>query len=377
MRNSIRIGEIFGIEIRLDYSWFIIFIWIAWSLAGHYLVVYPGWSLPLRLALAVATAILFFGSILAHEFGHSLVASGAGVPVKRVTLFIFGGMAHLEHEPRQARDELMIAMAGPGVSLVLASIFGLMWISGRLFEITTLAALGGWLGGINLSLALFNLIPGFPLDGGRILRAVIWKLTGNMRGATQAGVISGQAVAWMFILLGVWQLSAGDWANGLWIAFIGWFLNNAAVDSARKMMLKELLEGHTVQEVMTTDCPAVSPDLELSRLVSDFILADNRRCFPVMEGEHLAGLISMEQVKKVSHQKWATTTVRHAMTPNSQLTKLTPDEELYFALEQMDAGKVNQLPVMEGHQLLGVLSRDRLMDYIHIRSEMAVVSGNK
>jgi Zn-dependent protease len=211
MRNSIRIGKVLGIEVRLDVSWFIIFFLITWSLAGHYLMVYEGWRLEFRIALSLVTAILFFASVLAHELGHSVVATSTGVPVKCITLFIFGGMAQITREPKRARDEFLIAVAGPVVSLLLAVGFGLVWMVSQRLEVCSLMALGAWLGGINLSLALFNLIPGYPLDGGRILRSVIWGLTGNLSQATYLVSALGQGVAFFFIFIGIWQMFAGNW----------------------------------------------------------------------------------------------------------------------------------------------------------------------
>jgi Zn-dependent protease len=214
MRNAIRLGKVFGIEVGLDYSWFVIFVLITWSLAGHYLMENQDWSPGFRLGMAIATALLFFGSVLAHEFGHSLVAVATGVPVQRITLFIFGGVAQISREPKRAWHEFLIAIAGPLVSLTLAGVFALLGSLGRQWGNSGLLALGGWLGGTNLALALFNLIPGFPLDGGRVLRAVVWGLTGSIHGATRFAGAIGQIVAWLFILVGIWQnsIAAAVWA---------------------------------------------------------------------------------------------------------------------------------------------------------------------
>jgi len=371
MRNNIQIGKLFGIEVGLNYSWFVIFLLITWSLAGHYLMVYQEWSTAFRVSLAVATAVLFFTSILAHEFGHSLVAIAKGVPVKSITLFIFGGVAQLTKEPKRALDEFFIAAAGPLVSFALAGIFGLLWLAGQRLDNQSLMALAGWLGTINLMLALFNLIPGFPLDGGRILRAIVWGATDDMQRATRLVAAIGQGVAWLFILAGVWQIFGGNWVNGLWVAFIGWFLNNAAAGSAQQVTWQELLKGHTAGEVMMTDCPRVSPDMNLAQFVNQAILPSSRRCFPVMDDERMVGLATIHRVKTVPQESWDTSDVGQIMIPATQLITTQPDVELSDLLETMAAEDVNQLPVMDNGHLVGMVARDNILMTIRTLSELA------
>ncbi len=372
MRNAIRLGKVFGIEVGLDYSWFIIFVLITWSLAGNYLTAYRGWSPGFRLGLALVTALLFFVSILAHEFGHSVVARTTGVPVRSITLFIFGGVAQITREPKRALHEFLIAIAGPSVSLTLAGVFGLVWGAGLLLDIRSLDALGGWLGRINLTLALFNLIPGFPLDGGRVFRSIVWGLTGNLRGATRIAGAIGQGVAWLFILAGIWQIFSGNWANGLWIAFIGWFLNSAATSSVREVALQDLLKGHSAREVMMTDCPRVSPTLSLEQLVHDAILPSGRRCFPVMEDGRLLGLVTLHRIKEAPRQEWPLTTVGQVMIPDARLLKVRPDEELTKVMERMTREDVNQMPVVDdSQQFVGMVARDNILDFIRTRAELA------
>lgn len=370
MRNNIQIGKLFGIEVGLDYSWFVIFLLITWSLAGHYLMEYQEWSTAFRVSLAVATAILFFASILAHEFGHSLVAIAKGVPVKSITLFIFGGVAQIAKEPKRAWDEFLIAAAGPAVSFVLAGLFGLLWLAGQSLNSQSLMALGGWLGTINLMLALFNLIPGFPLDGGRILRAIVWGATNDMQRATRLVATIGQGVAWLFILFGVWQVFGGNWVNGLWIAFIGWFLNSAAASSVQQVTWQQLLKGHTAGEVMMTDCPLVSPDMSLAQLVNQAILPSGRRCFPVMDDERMVGLVTIHRVKTVPQEAWATSTVGQIMIPAARLITTAPDVELSTVMEIMTAEDINQLPVLENGHLVGMVARDNLLTAIRTLSEL-------
>lgn len=371
IRNAIRLGKIYGIEIGLDYSWFIIFILITWSLAGHYLMVYQGWSAGTRLGLALVTALLFFASVLAHELGHSLVSIATGTPVRSITLFIFGGVARMTREPKRALHEFLIAGAGPLVSFGLVAAFGGLWLAGRFSNIPSLEALGAWLGRINLTLAMFNLIPGFPLDGGRVFRSIVWGLTGNLNRATRVAGAIGQGVAWLFILVGIWQVFSGNWANGLWIAFIGWFLNSAALSSVQQVALKDLLKGQTVRRVMMTDCPRVSPTQNLQQLVYDTILPSGRRCFPVMEDGHVLGLITLHRIKEVPREAWAQTSVAQVMIPEEKLLKARPDEELYEVMERMSEDDVNQLPVVDqSGQWIGMVARDNILRFIRLQSEV-------
>lgn len=307
MRNAIRLGKILGIEIGLDYSWFIIFFLVTWSLAGEYFPrLHPGWSGATYWVMAAVTALLFFASVVAHELAHSLVSQAHGVPVRSITLFIFGGAAHISQEPRSTRAEFLMALAGPATSLAIAALFGLLWLISQ--PVTPqIHALAGWLAWINVALGLFNLIPGFPLDGGRVFRAIVWGLTGNLRRATVLASRLGQLIAFGFIAWGIVQVFAGRWANGLWIAFIGWFLQNAATASYRQLALDELLAGHTAREVMMADCPHVPRRLTLDVLVDQVILPSGRRCFPVVEGGQMYGLITLQNIKKVAREPWVRT----------------------------------------------------------------------
>lgn len=315
LSNALRLGRLFGIELKLDYSWFIIFILMVWSLAGHYFpMVHPGWSYGVYWALGVITALFFFASVVAHELAHSFVSQAQGVPVRDITLFIFGGAAHISQEPKSARHELVMALAGPAASLIIAALFGLLWLV-SLAASPLLHALAGWLAWINLALALFNLIPGFPMDGGRVFRAIVWSITGNLRRATQIAAALGHAVAFGFIFWGIWQIFNGNWANGLWISFIGWFIANASTVSYQQVALRELLAGHTVCKVMMTDCLHLLPRLTLDVVVDHVVLPSGRRCFPVVEQEQLHGLLTLHRIKGVPRDRWSTTRVEEVMIP--------------------------------------------------------------
>ena len=364
MRGTIILGRFWGIQVDLDYSWFLIFFLLTWSLAGHYLMTDSAVPAVTRLLMAVLTALLFFASVLAHEFGHALVARRLGVPVPRITLFVFGGMAHMTREPTRARHEFWIAVAGPLTGLLLTGVLALL---GGLFQgwgWPALASVAGWLARINLVLALFNLIPGFPLDGGRILRALVWGWTGNLGRATRLAAGVGQAVALGLIAYGLWQLLAGNWVNGLWMAFIGWFLSTAASGSAQQAALEESLRGVRVRQVMMPDCPRVSPELSLEALINQNILTSGRRCFPVLEGGQLAGLITLHQITQVPRDRWSLTPVGQVMIPVSRLYITWPEEELLGAMARMTQENVNQLPVLDNGRFAGILTRENVLNYL-------------
>jgi len=370
--NTLRLGRLFGIELKLHYSWAIVFVLVAWSLASHYFsMIHPGWSAGVYWAMGTITALLYFASVVAHELAHSFVSQAYGVPVRDITLFIFGGAAHIVEEPRQARDEFLMALAGPATSLVVAALFGLLWLV-SLPVSPLLHALAGWLAWINVGLALFNLIPGFPLDGGRVFRAIAWGVTDNLRRATQMATGLGRVVAYGFIFWGMWQIFRGNWANGLWIAFIGWFLENAATASYRRVALQEMLAGHTVREVMMTDCLRIPRGLTLDVLVDQVVLPSGRRCFPVMEDNQVFGLLTLHGIKEVPRERWATTRVEEAMIPLSDLKTVRPDDELTTVFERMTAEDVNQFPVVDDGRLLGMVARDNVLAFLRTRAELGL-----
>jgi Zn-dependent protease len=350
MRNSIRLGKVFGIEIRLDFSWLLIFILVTVSLAGHYLVVQRDWAPELRWGMALATSLLFFASVLAHELAHSLVLQAQGIPVPRITLFIFGGAAQISKQPRRARDEFLMALAGPLMSLALAAGLGMVWFATREANLA-INAVAGWLAGINTSLALFNLLPGFPLDGGRISRALVWSVTGNLWRATQIAVAGGVLVSWGLILAGLWQVFGGNWADGLWIAFIGWFLQGAAIQQGQVVVVNDLLKGHTAREVLMTDRPHVLKQLSLDVFVEHIAIPSARRCFPVMEGEKFLGLLTLHRIQDVPRDKWKTTRVADVMIPPERLVAVRLDEELTKVMEEMARADVNQVPVLDAERV--------------------------
>ncbi|MBZ5536912.1 MAG: site-2 protease family protein [Acidobacteriia bacterium] len=366
---NIQLGRIYGIKIGVDYSWFVVFVLITMSLSTQYATLHPQWSPTTHVLVGIVTSLLFFVTVLLHEMGHSVVAIQKGIPVRSITLFIFGGVAQIAREPKRAVDEFWIAVAGPVVSFVIA--IACMLGSVAMKPISGVAnAVLTWLGQINLVLALFNLIPGFPLDGGRILRAILWGWKGDFKSATRTASGVGQFVAYSFIFAGVITALRGNFFNGLWIGFIGWFLLNAAQTSYRHAALKQSLAGLTVRDVMSTDCPVVSGSIPLSEFVHDEVLRTGQRCFLVTQFDKLVGIITLHEVKQIPQAEWNSTPVATAMQPLDHLHMVHPSDPLVGILEKMTTEGFNQLPVVEEEKLVGILGRDRLLQLIQTRLEL-------
>ncbi len=371
MDANINLGKIFGIPVGLHLSWFLIFILLTWSLAtGFFPKEYPDLPMVYNWFLGLVTSLLFFGSVLAHELAHSIVAIRNRVPVRRITLFIFGGVAQIDQEPQSAGAEFRIAIAGPLTSLLLAGVFAAAWWLER--TLPFLAAPFLWLARINFILAVFNLIPGFPLDGGRVLRSIVWKITDNLQRATQVATFLGQLVAVGFIGWGIFTIFRGNFFNGIWFVFIGWFLQNAAAASYAQAGIQNALRGVTVAQVMTRECAKVPRLLTLKQLVDERILTGGQRCFFVASNGDLEGMITLRDIAAVPQQKWRFTTTEQVMVPYERLVKVHPDMELLTALHAMDDANVAQVPVVEGNSIVGMLSREQILHYIRIRSELGI-----
>ena len=368
--QSVRLTTIRGIEVGLHYSWFIIFFLITFSLTTRFASEHPHWTTVEHYAVGIATSLLFFVSILLHELAHSFVALAKGIPVRSITLFVFGGVAQIGREPDRPLTEFQIAIAGPIASALLAVGFGFVsHLAGDQFE--HVAALGGWLASINLMLAVFNLVPGFPLDGGRVLRAVLWHFTGSFAKATRIAAGSGQLVGYGIILGGIWTgLITGSWFSGLWLAFIGWFLLNAAQESVLQVSVQSALSGLVAEDIMTRDCPTVSGRMSLAELVQEHILKTGQRCFVVAEGSRLDGLVTLHQIKGVSQSRWTDVSVEEAMTPLAKLRLVAPETPVLEVLQAMKGEDINQVPVAKGGQLVGMLTRDHILRVLSAKMEL-------
>ena len=368
IQQGVPLGKVFGIPIRLDYSWFVILALLAWMLGGSYFPTeFPGWPPALYWVMGVLTAVAFFASLLLHELGHSLVALRYKVPVRSITLFVFGGVAQIAGEPPSAKAEFRIAIAGPIVSLALGLLF---YAAQPLLEaLPPLLAMARYLTFMNLALALFNLIPGYPLDGGRVLRAAAWAITRNLRRATVFAANAGRGFGLGFILLGVWEMLGGNF-GGLWLAFIGWFLHSAASAQLMQTAYQGLLAGHTVSQAMGARCPAVNADLALQRLVDEHVLERGERCFLVERDGRTLGLVTVHQLKRVPRAEWATATVERIMLPLGRSHSVGPRTGLVAALQLMDRDGVNQLPVTADGRVLGMLSREDVISYLRTLQEL-------
>jgi Zn-dependent protease/CBS domain-containing protein len=373
-RGGIPIGKAFGISLRLHYSWFFIFALVTWSLAAVYFpTTHPTWSLSLKIGAGIITSILFFGSVLFHELMHSLVSLRQGTQIQSITLFFLGGVSEMSGEPKTAGDEFRMAAAGPFSSLVLGGVF--LGVFFALRSATSeaaqfVAAISYYLGLINILLGVFNLIPGFPLDGGRILRSLIWWRSRNMQSATKIASNIGRAIGFIFIFGGIWLAFTGNLFNGIWLVLIGWFLETAASGSYRQVVLQDMLRGHKASEVMSRDCMAVPPDITVERLVNEHILSSGRRCFPVVSGGHTEGLVTLSNVRSVPRDARKTTQVREAMTPLSKVKSVTPNEDLSTILQILSENDINQVPVVWENKVVGIVARDNLINFINTRNEL-------
>jgi Zn-dependent protease/CBS domain-containing protein len=370
MESSFSIGRIAGIKIGIHYTWLIVFGLVSWSLAAEYFPrSFPGWTVVTYWAVGVLSALALFASVLIHELSHSLVARARGVSVDSITLFIFGGVSNLKTESEEPQDEFLISIVGPLTSFLLAALF----YAARQALAPGRSALGAsieYLSLINVLLGIFNLLPGFPLDGGRVLRSVVWGVTKDLQTATNVASVVGQGLGFLMIFWGVSQIFSGFFFNGLWIAFIGWFLNNAAEASRQQQRVRENLRGVTVAALMQRDVPIVPLDMSVRDFVFDHVLGRGERA-ALLEDDQVLGIASVTDAKKVPREEWATTSLREVMTP-APLKTIAPNEALSKALELLAEGELNQLPVVQDGHAVGMLSRADVLRYLQLRDELGV-----
>jgi Zn-dependent protease/predicted transcriptional regulator len=368
--SGLKIGRVLGIPIYLHISWFIIFLLLTMSLATQFSEEHPQWSTEQHWVLGILTSLLFFGSVVFHELSHSVVALHYKIPVTRITLFVFGGLASIGREPESALQEFNIAIAGPLSSFLLAGVF---WALGRgLPGNEMFSALVGWLAWINVILATFNLVPGFPLDGGRLLRAAAWGITGNYVRSTRIASGAGRVVAYGMIGFGAWDALRGDWTGGLWVAFIGWFLLTAAQESYAQVAMRESLAGLRAVDVMSLDLPYVPRDISLEDYGQE-VLRTGRRCHLVVTQSQLSGLISVHALSHVPREDWNVTSVQAAMMPLDRMRWAAPDEPVLKILDRMQTEDVNQMPVLQTEptpHVVGMITRETILRVIQTRAEV-------
>ncbi len=362
-RQAIPVGRIFGIPVGIDISWFLIFALVTWSLAASYFPAeFKNWPKALYWVVGGVTAFCFFGSVFLHELAHSLVAQRFQIPVKSITLYIFGGISEMKIEPPTARSEFWITLAGPVMNLLLAGLLALLAIV--FSAVAPLQALIKYLAYINLILGLFNLIPGYPLDGGSVLMAIIWGVTHKRHWGIIAAATVGNIVAYVLIMLGILQVFGGSLWNGLWTAFIGWFLSNASGGVIRQERLKGLLSGHVVSEAMSKNYVVIYPDTTLQCLVDEHILGSSRRSFIVKGDDQVVGMLTMHAMQNVPKDEWNARTVEELMIPISRLLTIQPSTGLFEAIQEMDRDGVNQLPVIVDGQIQGILTREDVISFL-------------
>ncbi|MBN1191546.1 MAG: site-2 protease family protein [Dehalococcoidales bacterium] len=382
MRGTIKLGRIAGIEIGVHYTWLFAFLLFMWLFAQMSLPdAYPGWSRLSYWLSGIIASLMIFMSVLVHEFCHSLVARNRGMKVDSIILFIFGGVSNIETEPERASVEFIMSAAGPVSSLILGGIFaGLVWlVENSAMENTPLYAVLFILAYTNIILAIFNIIPGFPLDGGRVLRSILWGATGNLQKATTIAGNIGRAVGWIMILIGIawifnqkiWILPTG-FINGIWLIFIGWFLASAADNALREQSMQQRLAGVLVKDVMDRNPECVSPAVSFESVVHDSFIKRGRRALPVCNEKGLLGIVTLADVKRLPHELWSNTPVQEIMTPFPAITKVNENDDLNAALKTLAKNDLNQIPVMSGEHLAGLLSRADVLRYLQTAQELGI-----
>lgn len=391
-KSGLRIGRIFGIPIYLHASWLIIFVLITLSLAMQFKQDQPHWTQLQHWTVGILTSLLFFSSVLFHELAHSVVALRYKIPVVSITLFVFGGVARIGREPSRAIQEFNIAIAGPLASFFLYGVFlALTWV----FPYNDmLGALATWLSFINIRVALFNLIPGFPLDGGRVFRSMVWGVTQSYERATRIAGASGKLIAYAMILIGAWAafhpdftialgsvtILYGGLTSGIWFAFIGWFLLTAAQESVAQIAIREALSGLRAADVMSHDVPTVARNLSLEEYAAE-VLRTGRRCHLVVTDDRLVGMINVHALNSVPRAEWAHTSVQAVMIAHEKILWATPEEPLLELLQRLLTADVNQMPVLTGTDgdaahVVGMITRDSILRVIQTRTEVGQVSAD-
>ena len=371
MQANLKLGKIFGIPIGLNASWFIIFGLFTFSLAtGYFPAQNPDFPFLGNIFLGFFASLLLFASVLAHELGHAYIAIRNKIPVRQINLFLLGGVAQIEQEPKSAGAEFRIAIAGPIVSIILALIFGGLSLLDQVAP--AIATPSAYLARANLYLTAFNLLPGFPLDGGRVLRAIIWKYTADQQKATRIATISGQAVAYGLIGFGVFTaIVQRNIVGGMWLGFIGLYLRNAAVATQRHSKMEQSLQGITVSQVMNKNIYFVPNLISLQQLVDEYILSQGKKQFIVTNINYVLGYLTANNVYKIASQKWPFITTQQAMIPIEQLSGVRPDMQLTEALESVQNSDLDSIPVIDNNTIVGIISQEDVFRYLRLRTQFS------
>ncbi|MEJ2009935.1 MAG: site-2 protease family protein [Acidobacteriota bacterium] len=370
--RSITLFKMFGFAVRVDASWLVIAVLITWSLAvGFFPYHYPDLSHAEYWLMGISGAVLLFISIIVHELAHSLVARRNGLPMKGITLFIFGGVAEMDHEPPSAKAEFQMAIAGPLTSVVIGCIFYGVAVAMRgIWPVVAVGVLS-YLALINWILAVFNMVPAFPLDGGRVLRSALWYWKGNIWQATRIASTIGSGFGMLLMAFGVYRLLVGDFIGAVWWFLIGMFLKGAAQGSYQQLMVQRMLQGEPVRRFMNTNPVTVSPAISLEDLVENYIYKYHYKMFPVVNNSHeLLGCITTKEVKEIPRSEWAQYSVQAAMRPFCPEDSVTPDTDSIQALTMMRKSQNSRLMVVEDGRLVAVLTLKDLLDFLSAKLEM-------
>ena len=370
--SSFKLFKVFGIEIRLDFSWFIVFALFVYYFGFNYFpAVLPGVNNGIIAIVTFITVILFFTSVLIHEMSHSLVAKSKGTPVERITLFLFGGVAQIEKEPETPMNEFVMAIAGPVASFVLAIFFGMIWLLTRQYELIREPV--RYLTIIIIILGVFNMLPGYPLDGGRVLRSIIWKVTDNIKKATLIASTTGRVIGFLIIAVGIFFLFTGNFLNGVWFAFIGWFLQSSARMGYRQLIFETSIKGVKVGDVMNDDIVLVEKDISLQKLIDEYFMRYRFGRFPVVEdlrSERLIGIISLHDIKSIEKQRWPEIMVGDIVKAITENEKVSMSMEISEAIKKMGKSGLGHLVIMSGNRLKGIITKSDVMRFIKLQSEL-------
>jgi Zn-dependent protease/predicted transcriptional regulator len=372
--TSWRLARIAGIEVRIDRSWTVIALLITYSLYLRFSVIYRELSTVQAVGLAIVAAVLFFGSVLGHEMAHALVSQARGIRVQDITLFLFGGATRARVESRGPGDEFVITVVGPLASAVLAVVFGLVDVFGRDVLPRSVAGAFGYLAWVNLLLAAFNLVPGFPLDGGRLLRSAVWKATGSLPRATRVAALSGQTVGWLLIIGGVVFLLSGNLAGGIWFAYIGWFLIQAARSSYEDLQLRQMLSNVEAHDVMARDLLRIPPDLTLQQAVDGYFMRYDHGAFPVDEQGHTIGLLTLRGVRRVPRDQWPSQRVRDFLVPLGDQIVSAPEDRMDRVMAKLDASDGRRTLVVEDGEVVGIITPSDVTRWLNRRRAFDVRS---
>jgi Zn-dependent protease/CBS domain-containing protein len=389
MTKGIKLFRIFGINIRIDWSWLLIFMLVTWNLSSAFVQIHSNWSTGYAVTIGVIASLLFFLSVLLHELAHSLVAKSQGIDVDSITLFLFGGVSNIREEPKSPGSEFWMAILGPVTSLVIG--FGLLLLAGTGLRVNTLQnlqlskvlqglstgrTLALWLGSINVILGFFNLIPGFPLDGGRVLRSILWAISKNLQKATRWASIVGQMIAWALITGGIAMIFGikipffgQGLINGVWMILIGWFLNTAATQSYQQLIVRTVLEDVPVRRMTKRNPPTVQANITVDDLIENHIMQSDDHAFPVMQGKELVGIVCLDDVRTVPSAERNTKRVSDIMTARDKLITIGPDEPAQKALTALSEHNIRQLVVLENGELFGLVRRRDIVRFLQLHAE--------